>query len=29
MFGLSTEVIVMGFISPIAFLYIAMYIASK
>lgn len=29
MFGLSTEVIVVGILSPIAFLYIAMYIASK
>jgi len=29
MFGLTTEVILIGFLTPIAFLYIAMYIASR
>jgi len=29
MFGLTTEVILMGVIAPIAFLFISMYIASR
>jgi len=29
MFGLTTEVMLMGVVIPIAFLFISMYIASK